>query len=129
METALIAIVNRLLENQDSSHANGMIFADFQKAFDLVDHSVLINATQLSLHHHIFQDLNGLQMSMGKYPHFNSCRTQCPQGSVLAPLLFFVFINDLPVGVTGQSTTVDIFADDTSMSSSTPISDFDTSRS
>lgn len=47
METALIAIVNRLLENQDSSHANGMIFADFQKAFDLVDHSVLIKKSRI----------------------------------------------------------------------------------
>ena len=41
-ETALIAVVDTLLENQDNAHANGMIFADFQKAFDLVDHSVLI---------------------------------------------------------------------------------------
>ena len=39
------------------------------------------------------------------------------QGSVLSPLLFLVFINDLPESIS-NSTTVDVFADDTTLSSS-----------
>ena len=42
-ETALINIYNRLINNLDNNCINGVIFADFKKAFDLVDHKVLIN--------------------------------------------------------------------------------------
>ena len=42
--------------------------------------------------------------------------------SVLSPLLFLVFTNDLPKGVS-QPTTVDIFADDTTLSLSSPYKD------
>jgi len=65
----------------------------------------------------------------GKLSSFQLLNHGVPQGSVLAPLLFLIFINDLPVGVIGQNTTVDIFADDTSMSSSVPISNIHTLRS
>ena len=114
-----------------------MIFADFQKAFDLVDHSVLIerlriyglypNATELMSSY-----LSGRKQATdvnGKLSSFQLLNHGVPQGSVLAPLLFLIFINDLPVGVIGQNTTVDIFADDTSMSSSGPISNIHTLRS
>ena len=39
-ETALISMVDRMLWNLDNNSVTGLIFADFKKAFDLVDHEI-----------------------------------------------------------------------------------------
>jgi len=45
-ETALIGIIDELLFNLDSDRASGMILIDYCKAFDMVDHSVLLQELQ-----------------------------------------------------------------------------------
>ena len=46
-ETALITIIDRALNNLDNNCINGFIFADFKKAFDFVDHDVLLEWLRL----------------------------------------------------------------------------------
>ncbi|CAB4022238.1 Hypothetical predicted protein, partial [Paramuricea clavata] len=95
-ETALINIYDRLINNLDNNSINGIIFTDFKKAFDLVDHKMLIS----KLHIYGFEEISlKLVTSYLTSPkQCNSLNSQLsssqllthgvPQGSILAPYYF-----------------------------------------
>lgn len=90
------------------------ILVDYKKAFDMVNHVTLLR----KLEAYNLEKKNPLiwfkSYSIG-FIH-GSVRTVIvgvPQGSLLGPLLFVMFINDLPLHV---HTQVNIFADDTTLS-------------
>ena len=41
-ETALIRLLDQLLFDHDENRVSGLVFADYRKAFDLIDHSILV---------------------------------------------------------------------------------------
>ena len=132
-ETALIEIVDRMLLNIDDNHINGLLLAEFQKAFDLVNHDLLIEKLRiyglddnsLDLMRSFLQNRTQRTVMRGAQSLSKTLTHRVPQGSILSPLLFLMHINDLPEAVS-QPTTVDIFADDTTLSSCSPY--MDTSR-
>ena len=119
-ETALIRLVDQLFLKLDKNRVSGLIFIDYKKAFDLI-HAYGIVSNELGLiedylsHRTQFVELSG-QRSMS-----SSITMGVPQGSVLGPLLFLLFINDLPGSV--QKCVLNIYADDTTMSTSTDLKD------
>ena len=124
-ETALIKIVDDLLFNLDNDRVSGMVLVDYRKACDMIDHTLLlkklemygISRDSLQWFTSYLKDRRQLVKLVDKQSSVAIVRHGIPQGSILGPLLFIVFINDLPLYVT--SSRIDLYADDTTLTSST----------
>jgi len=104
----------------DHGYGIDVIYLDYRKAFDTIWHSGLytklveygINGKVLTW---LKSFLQGRKMRVevrGEYSDWVSVTSGVPQGSVLGPLLFLVFVNDIPEWI---RTSVKMFADDTKL--------------
>jgi hypothetical protein len=88
---------------------------DFFKAFDKVPHRhLLYKIKYYGIRHNISHwvgDFLGERTQQVFLEGVASSQSGVPQGSVLGPLLFLLFINDLPEAVS-EDSTVQLFADD-----------------
>ena len=90
------------------------------KAFDKVWHDGLmyklkrlgICGKYFRLIHSFLNDRHQRVVLNGQYSNWSKIKAGVPQGSILGPLFFLVYINDLPEGLT---TNAKLFADDTSL--------------
>ncbi len=117
-----------LLKNTDDWYSGldlgqlvGLVFVDLKKAFDTVDHDILCEKLQIYgvqqqeltwfrsylYNRKQFCKVNGISSDL------EDIEVGVPQGSCLGPLLFLLYINDLPQAVRGS--TVSMYADDTSL--------------
>ena len=125
-ETALIKIVDELFFNLDRNKVSGLVLVDYAKAFNMVDHELLLK--KLEVYGVKNQELNWCQSYLsdrkqvvcldGNKSSVAFMRHGVPQGSILGPLFFILFINDLPLHVSG---TIDLYADDTTISASADV--------
>ena len=116
---ALISAVNLWLTNMDAGKLNGSVFIDLKKAFDTVDHNILLrklscygvtgNALQLLKSYLIDRTQRSYVNGLSSTEQYVSC--SIPQGSILWPFLFIIYVNDFPKYL--QHTTPGMFADDT----------------
>ena len=117
--TALLGITNDWFSNMENGLLNGVLFLDLKKAFDTVDHEILlkklnfygVDSISLKWFQSYLTDRKQRTYVNGSLSDYGFTVCGVPQGSILGPLLFLIYINDLPAS--GLSSIPRLYADDT----------------
>ena len=117
-ETALLAITEKIYENIDKNKISLLSLLDLSKAFDSVNHELLLEKMQtIAIDRFWFDDyLSDRTQSVKIDNHVSSKESiefGVPQGSILGPVLFLVFVND--VNQFAMDCQIEQFADDTQL--------------
>lgn len=125
-DTAIATFTDKVKSYIDKGDISGAILIDFSKAFDTIDRNILfkklefygITGPGLAIIKSFLQD----RYQIVSFNSHNSTRVitnwGVPQGSILGPLLFLTYINDLPLCLSYSSCI--LYADDTTILSHHP---------
>ncbi|PJE78229.1 hypothetical protein CI610_02839 [invertebrate metagenome] len=116
----LLAITHDIYSALDHGKEIRMVFCDISKAFDRVWHKGLlsklsgfgIRGSLLKWFENYLYNRKQRVVIKGKFSNWSEIKAGVPQGSILGPLLFLLFINDI---VKDIRANIKLFADDTSL--------------
>ena len=119
-QTALTNLIEQWHANINNNILSGAVFADFTKAFDVINHTLLLRKLNLyglspeaiKLLLSFLFNRRQVVLQGSETSSLMLLKHGVPQGSVLGPILFSIYINDLPLYI---SSPVELFADDTTI--------------
>lgn len=124
-QTALVKLIDQWMTCIDQGDLVGALFVDFKKAFDLVDHAILLEKLSLYKFHPLslqwfvsYLNCRKQTIVSDSNTEYANIKTGVPQGSILGPTLFLLFINDLPLFI--NNCYSDLFADDATVHTHSP---------
>lgn len=100
---AVIKLVDYIASALDKKYFTLGVFVDLKKAFDTIDHKLLMNKLeQYGLRGRAYSWLESYFDNRYQYVHFNDHQSEMrkltcgvPQGSVIGPKLFILYVNDI----------------------------------
>lgn len=120
--TALVSVTEDLRQAMDGDNVTFLILLDFSKAFDTVDHSILcdklrhlfnFSSCAVKLMYSYLTDRMQAVVCNNKISDFLPTTRGVPQGSILGPLLFSLYVNELPS--VAKHCSIHMYADDVQM--------------
>jgi len=118
--TQLLTAMEYWTQSLDSGASTDVIYLDISKAFDSVPHVRLLSKLKAySIGGHLLKWISNYLIGRKQCVVLNGCRSNwalvksgVPQGTVLGPILFTIYVNDLPSAVNSHCL---MFADDTKL--------------
>ena len=120
-ETDLICLIDDVAQNLHKNTGTDIIYFDFAKAFDTVSHDKLLHKlkSRFNIDGRLLKFLQDYLKNRTQNVVLNGIRSEIlnvysgvPQGSILGPLLFVLFIDDIFQCI-DSNTKISLFADDT----------------
>jgi hypothetical protein len=122
--TNMVGFCDNLALSLNDNERTDVVYFDFAKAFDSVNHDLIlyklkhnfgVDGTLLKFLASYLQNRKQRVVINGKFSDFVNVDSGVPQGSIIGPILFVLFINDLSDGLS-PGTNVALYADDTKLS-------------
>lgn len=119
-DTCLIHLSDYIRFQMDKGHLVGMVLLDLQKAFDTVNHTILLMKLQamglkdssINWFSSYLSDRKQVVEISGTHSSPANISCGVPQGSILGPLLFLVYVNDMAAVVQNKLM---LYADDSAI--------------